>query len=196
MAAGNEPSHRGAVDDGLAEFRGQGFGIDPFGQAQSHDERFVRRLLSALPADRRLRILTSDSEFHSFRRQIARLEEDGLVAVERIAAEPFASFADRFAAAVRRGGYDLVFVSQVFFNSAATSGSLDDIAAAVADPHTLIAFDGYHGFMALPTATTSYVMARAMGGDAPLMAALTTTEHLLAVLTLPLWIALLGLGGQ
>ncbi len=49
-------------------------------------------------------------------------------------------------------------------------------------------------FMALPTATTSYVMARAMGGDAPLMAALTTTEHLLAVVTLPLWIAVLGLG--
>ena len=116
----------------------------------THD--FVRRLISALPADRRLRILTSDSEFHSFRRQIARLEEDGMVAVERIAAEPFASFADRFAAAARRGGHDLVFVSQVFFNSAGTSGSLDDIAAAVADPHTLIAFDGYHGFMALPTA--------------------------------------------
>jgi predicted permease len=49
-------------------------------------------------------------------------------------------------------------------------------------------------FMALPTATTSYVMARAMGGDAPLMAALTTTEHLLAVVTLPLWIWALGLG--
>jgi malonate transporter and related proteins len=47
-------------------------------------------------------------------------------------------------------------------------------------------------FMALPTATTSYVMARALGGDAALMAALTTTEHLLAVVTLPLWIALLG----
>lgn len=49
-------------------------------------------------------------------------------------------------------------------------------------------------FMALPTATTSYVMARAMGGDAPLMAGITTIEHLLAVATLPLWIALLGLG--
>jgi len=47
-------------------------------------------------------------------------------------------------------------------------------------------------FMALPTATTSYVMARAMGGDAPLMAALTTLEHLLAIITLPLWILLLG----
>jgi predicted permease len=47
-------------------------------------------------------------------------------------------------------------------------------------------------FMALPTATTSYVMARALGGDAPLMAALTTTEHVVSVVTLPLWIALLG----
>jgi hypothetical protein len=46
-------------------------------------------------------------------------------------------------------------------------------------------------FMALPTATTSYVMARAMGGDAPLMAAITSLEHLLAVATLPCWILLL-----
>ena len=45
--------------------------------------------------------------------------------------------------------------------------------------------------MALPTATTSYVMARAMGGDAPLMAALTSLEHLLSVATLPCWILLL-----
>ncbi len=43
-------------------------------------------------------------------------------------------------------------------------------------------------FMALPTAATSYVMARAMGGDAPLMAAITTSEHLLAVVTLPFWL--------
>lgn len=45
-------------------------------------------------------------------------------------------------------------------------------------------------FMALPTAATSYVMARAMGGDAPLMAAITTSEHVLSVLTLPLWLLL------
>ncbi len=46
------------------------------------------------------------------------------------------------------------------------------------------------GFMALPTAPTSYVMSRAMGGDAPLMAAVTSAEHLACVLTLPLWMAL------
>lgn len=47
-------------------------------------------------------------------------------------------------------------------------------------------------FMALPTAATSYVMARAMGGDAPLMAAITTSEHAASAATLPLWLALLG----
>ena len=46
-------------------------------------------------------------------------------------------------------------------------------------------------FMALPTAATSYVMARAMGGDAPLMAAITTSEHLLSMATLPAWVWLL-----
>jgi selenocysteine lyase/cysteine desulfurase len=115
----------------------------------THD--FVRRLLSALPVGAAPHILTSDSEFHSFTRQITRLEEDGLVAVERVAAEPFASFPERFASAARRGGHDLVFVSQVFFNSAATSGSLDHIVAAVAEADALVVFDGYHGFMALPT---------------------------------------------
>ncbi|HXF88134.1 MAG TPA: aminotransferase class V-fold PLP-dependent enzyme [Xanthobacteraceae bacterium] len=115
----------------------------------THD--LVRRLLSALPANSRARILTSDSEFHSFTRQIERLEEDGLVSVERIAAEPFATFADRFAAAARRGAHDVVYVSQVFYNSAATCGALDAIVAAVPNRETLVVFDGYHGFMALPT---------------------------------------------
>ena len=53
-------------------------------------------------------------------------------------------------------------------------------------------------FMALPTAATSYVMARAMGGDAPLMAAITSTEHVLALVSLPFWLFLVkhltGLG--
>jgi len=47
-------------------------------------------------------------------------------------------------------------------------------------------------FMALPTAATSYVMARAMGGDAPLMAAITTTEHIASIITLPVWVMLVA----
>ena len=66
---------------------------------QPLDEEFVRRLISCFPTDRRLRVLTSDGEFHSFARQMRRLEEDRCVEVDRIAWQPFASFAKRFAAA-------------------------------------------------------------------------------------------------
>jgi len=109
----------------------------------------VRRLLSCLPADRPSHILTTDSEFHSFSRQIARLEEDGLVSVRRIAAEPFADFPARFAAAAAGQAWDLVYLSQVFFNSGFAVTHLDAIAAAAGD--ALLAVDGYHGFMARPT---------------------------------------------
>jgi kynureninase len=107
--------------------------------------------LSALPIGRPSRILTSDGEFHSLTRQLARLEEDGLVEVTRVAVEPIGSFPERFAQACGAGGFDLVYVSQVFFNSGATCGSLEEAVAAVHDRDTLVAIDGYHGFMALPT---------------------------------------------
>ena len=83
---------------------------------------FVCRLLSALPLGRPARVLTTDAEFHSFQRQIARLEEDGLVVVDRVAAEPAADFPARFASQAARD-VDLVFVSQVFFNSGATAAT-------------------------------------------------------------------------
>jgi len=44
---------------------------------------------------------------------------------------------------------------------------------------------------AVPTANATYVLARRMGGDAPLMAAIVTVQTLLSVITLPLMIALL-----
>lgn len=113
----------------------------------THD--FVMRLFSALPQDKPARVLTTDSEFHSFTRQVARLEEDGLV-VERMPSEPLESFPARFAAAARQG-HDLVFVSQVFFNSGGTAGDLAALVAAVPDDGSLLVIDGYHGFMALPT---------------------------------------------
>ena len=44
---------------------------------------------------------------------------------------------------------------------------------------------------AVPTASSSYVLARQMGGDAPLMANLITVQVLMSVVTLPLmiWLA-------
>lgn len=47
-------------------------------------------------------------------------------------------------------------------------------------------------FAALPTATSAYILARQLGGDADLMAGLITAQTLLAMLTLPLWMRLVG----
>ncbi len=47
-------------------------------------------------------------------------------------------------------------------------------------------------FAALPTATSAYILARQLGGDAELMAALITGQTLLAMLTLPAWLHLAG----
>lgn len=48
---------------------------------------------------------------------------------------------------------------------------------------------------AVPTAASSFVLARQMGGDAPLMANLITAQVLIATLTLPTMLWLAGAGG-
>ena len=110
---------------------------------------FVVRLLSCLPV--KPRVLTTDSEFHSFARQTARLEEDG-AAVTRVAVEPFETFTARFIHEAQNGDWDMVFHSQVFFNSGLrlTENELERIGAALNDA-TMYVVDGYHAFMAVPT---------------------------------------------
>lgn len=118
--------------------------------SNTHD--FLIRLFAAAPrrGDGPLRVLTSDGEFHSARRQLARWEEEGQVLVIRIAAEPFDTFSARFLDAARAGGHDLILVSQVLF----ASGRLFEhciALAALAEPiGPWVVIDGYHAFMALP----------------------------------------------
>lgn len=107
---------------------------------------FVLRLLSCLPA--RPRVVTSDAEFHSFERQLRRLEEAGEAQVVRVPSEPFATFGERLVEASTDA--DLVFFSHVFFNSGAVVQGLDALVAAL-PAKALVAIDGYHGFGAVPT---------------------------------------------
>jgi kynureninase len=111
---------------------------------------FILRILSCFELERPLRVLTTDSEFHSFGRQAARLEESGKLDVTRIATEPFATFPERFASAARSAQPDLIFVSQVFFNSGYVYREVFDLAAQI-DEKVYFVVDGYHGFMARPT---------------------------------------------
>jgi len=109
----------------------------------------VLRVLSCLPTP--ARILTTDSEFHSFARQARRLEEAGLAVIQRVPAEPFATFPERLLQAADRGGHDLVLFSHVHFNSGFVVTDLEAVIAAVPAAETFVVVDGYHGFMALPT---------------------------------------------
>ena len=110
---------------------------------------FVSRLYSCLEGPRVLRVLTTSHEFHSFRRQTRRLEESGRIAVEEIAAEPWQTFDERFAAAAASSAWDLVWLSHVFFDSGYVVRDLAAIVAA-APQGAIVVVDGYHAFCALP----------------------------------------------
>ncbi len=116
------------------------------------------RLLSTFE-QKPLRVLTTDGEFHSFGRQMKRLEESGQAQVTRINIEPYESFESRFADAIACGGYDLLYFSQVFYNSGLRVQDLDALVARVPDTNTTIFVDGYHGYMAVP-ADLSKIAAR------------------------------------
>jgi kynureninase len=111
---------------------------------------FVNRLISALPLDRVPKIVTTDGEFHSFKRQTERLAEDNLIAVVAVPTEPFATLPSRIVEAVNAHKPDMVFVSQVFFNSGYALPDLDALVDAVSAPDRLVVIDGYHAFLALP----------------------------------------------
>jgi selenocysteine lyase/cysteine desulfurase len=116
----------------------------------------VMRVISCLEErPRPLAVLTTDAEFHSFNRQLRRLEEAGIARAERVPAEPFATFPARFRAAAAAGGHDLVHLSQVFYNSGYVVEGMEEIVAAVPSAETYVVIDGYHGFMALPTALSA-----------------------------------------
>jgi selenocysteine lyase/cysteine desulfurase len=112
---------------------------------------FLLRLLSCLPTGRPIRVLSTDGEFHSFTRQMRRLEEAGQVRLHQVPVEPLAGFTERFAEAAARREADLVYVSHVFFDSGFAVPDLAALVEAVKESEALIVIDGYHGFMAMPT---------------------------------------------
>jgi selenocysteine lyase/cysteine desulfurase len=116
--------------------------------SSTHD--FIVRLVAAAPRNGpALRVLATDGEFHSARRQFARWAEDGSIELDLVAAEPFDDFPDRFLAAARSGGHDLIFVSQVLFGSGRMFDRVEELAALGQAEGPWVVIDGYHAFMAL-----------------------------------------------
>jgi kynureninase len=114
--------------------------------ANTHE--LVVRWLSALPLAERPCIVTTDGEFHSARRQLARLEEAG-VRVVWVPALPAESVGERLAAAVD-DHVAAVIVSTVFFATGEIAGALDATARACDAHGTALLLDAYHQLNVVP----------------------------------------------
>jgi kynureninase len=92
--------------------------------------------------------VTSTGEFHSLRRQLARLAEAG-VEVEWVVAEPAASLAERMADAVDEHTA-AVLMSAVLFGNARVVPDLGGLAAACRRTGTELLVDAYHALGVVP----------------------------------------------
>jgi kynureninase len=114
----------------------------------SSTHELVVRLLSALDLRARPRIVTTDGEFHTLRRQLARLAEAG-VDVERVGAAPVESLSERLAAAVDDQTC-AVFVSAVLFETSLIVPGLEVVARACAASGAELIVDAYHALGPVP----------------------------------------------
>ena len=108
----------------------------------------VTRFLSALDLRRRPRLLTSDGEFHTLRRQLARLGEEGLEIVP-LTARPADTLAERIAAALDERT-SAVLVSAVLFETGRIVPYLGELARVCANAGAELLVDAYHALGALP----------------------------------------------
>jgi kynureninase len=134
-----------AVRRGFAHLLGDERGDIALG-GSTHE--LMVRFLSALPWRRRRRLLTTDAEFHSARRQLARLGEEGIEVV-RLPADPAETIGARLAAAVDDRTAAVV-VSTVFYTHAQRAGALGELAAACARHGVELLLDAYHQLGVVP----------------------------------------------
>ena len=106
------------------------------------------RLLSAMPLRERPRLVTTDGEFHSIRRQLDRLAEEG-IEIHRVAEAPLDSLAERLGAAVD-GRTALVLVSCVFFDTGRIARGLGRVAEQCRRHGTRLLVDAYHALNVVP----------------------------------------------
>lgn len=113
------------------------------------------RLLSLFLGKKELNILTTESEFHSWKRQMLRLKELPEFHLETVSTATILSYRRSFIEELKtklQKKPDLFFISQVFFDSGIAL-TVDELIELEQSKHqnTIMVVDGYHGFAAIPT---------------------------------------------
>ncbi len=109
----------------------------------------VTRFLSALPLPSRPRLVTTNGEFHTIRRQLDRLSESGLVQVTKVAARPADSLVERLIDELDRRTA-AVLVSSVLFETAEFVPGLDTLGDACTRHGAELLVDAYHQLNVIP----------------------------------------------
>jgi kynureninase len=133
------------VREGFARLLGNAGGGMALG-VNTHE--LVVRVLSALPLGTRRRLVTTDGEFHTIRRQLDRLEEEGLT-IARIPEAPLESLATRLGRAVD-DRTALVLVSAVFFDTGRIARGLAEVAESCRRHGSRLLVDAYHALNVVP----------------------------------------------
>lgn len=114
---------------------------------QSVHELFVR-WLSALPLRERPRLVTTDGEYHSTRRVVDRIAEEGIEVV-KVSAAPASTLAERLAATVD-DRTAAAMVSSVLYRTAEIVPNLSAVARACAQHGAELLVDAYHHLNIVP----------------------------------------------
>lgn len=135
-------------------------------------DRFLCPNSSDSAADK-LVIVTSDSEFFSFTRQLNRLQEGAFskTRIFTVSSEPLHSFTERFFGTIAstlaaEGHIDIIYTSQISYTQKTLVPNISDFVSKIraslpeltgnapssfSSGPPIIMIDGYHGFGALPT---------------------------------------------
>ncbi|MGH7573470.1 MAG: kynureninase, partial [Gemmatimonadota bacterium] len=147
------------VRAGYARLLGDRDGVIALAESTHH---LVLPWLSALPLRERPRLVTTDGEFHSLRRQLDRLAEAGLEVV-RVPAHPADTVGERLAEAVD-ARTSAAMVSSVFYTTAHLAGGLERVARACRREGAELLIDAYHSLNVVPFSVKGFEDAYVTGG--------------------------------
>jgi kynureninase len=128
--------------------------------ANTHE--LVLRFLSSVDLRGRPRLITTDGEFHTLRRQLARLGEAGIEVV-RVPAAPAGTLAERMAEELTDRTC-AVLVSAVLFETARIVPGLGFLAEACSRHGVELLVDAYHALGVVPFSTSDIQAAWVVGG--------------------------------
>ena len=124
----------------------------------------VTRFLSALPLRDRPRVVTTDGEFHTIRRQLARLQEEGLEVVQVGSTGSGESAPGAIAEAVVKAVDDrtaAVLMSFVLFRNSLIVDGLGEVATACDRVGASLLVDAYHSINVVPFSVRGMGLERA-----------------------------------